>query len=517
MMANSLPCDSLLARFRHTVARMPDRLALIAAEQTMTFATLEEQTERLAYAMRDDGVLPGARVALLLGNSVAFLLAYLAIRKLGAVVVPINPVAPTPAILGILADCTPTACFTEARHRALFSTLSAQVPSLQLVYLTEPSSAHAREGQILLLDMHTRMQYQGSAAPLAGTEESTLATIVYTSGTTGVPKGVMLSHANHTAIATAGQSLLDLSERDRIGIVTPLFHLYGLREIDTTLSVGATLVLPRDMTYPARVLEQLRTTQTTGFSAVPSGLTLVVNRYNSLLADCAPHLRHITIGTALAPPALLARLRHLLPTTRLLVTYGLTEASRVCWREVIDPAQEPMSGAVGQPYPGVAVWLVDEADGIGQVAVRSALVMQGYWHRPAATQLVLMTDGSLLTPDYGRFDANGMLSLLGRMDEVINCGGQKVSPEEVEAVLSQHPAVAAVAVVGAPDPAGVLGEVVRAFVVRSPGAAVSAQELQAYTAAVLEPYKIPRWIEFVARLPRAALGKLQRTRLRAQA
>ncbi len=506
--------ENMLTRFRHLVSRIPDRPALQTGEQVITFAELEEQSECLAYALLDVGVAPGERIALLLSNSAAFILAYLSILKTGAAVVPINPIAPLPAILGILEDCTPTALFLESRHLSFLTALRSKVSTLRLAYLVGSRNTPEEPGSIRVQKMESLLRFQRKREPLDLPGNDLLAAIVYTSGTTGLPKGVMLSHANFAAIERAGQSLLDLSASDRIGIVTPLFHLYGLREIGTALGVGATVVLPFDMTYPARVLEQFHAAQITGFSAVPSGLTLVVDRYRSQLAACAPHLRYITTGTALASPSLLTTVHDLLPTTRLIVTYGLTEASRVCWREVIPPEPETMVGAVGQPYPGVEVWLVDEVNGIGRVAVRSALVMQGYWNRPEATRAVLTAEGDLLTPDYGRFAPDGTLFLLGRMDEVINCGGEKVSPEEVESVLLQHPSVTAVAVVGAPDPTGVLGEVVRAFVVCSPGASVSVQALKEHAAARLESYKVPRWIEFVERLPRATLGKLQRIRLR---
>jgi long-chain acyl-CoA synthetase len=320
----------------------------------------------------------------------------------------------------------------------------------------------------------------------------------------------MLSHGNLAAVATAGREFVALQPDDRIGVINPLFHLYGLREIDAVLGAGATLVLPSDATFPARVLSQLHSERVTGLSAVPSSLALFLARFRPQLAASAAHLRFLTAGAAYASRALLIGLREVLPATRLLITYGLTEASRVCWREVLDPASDSASGAVGRPYPGVQVWLVDEAEGLGRVVVRSPLVMQGYWNRPDVTSEVLSPDGVLLTPDLGRFDADGTLFLLGRIDEVINRGGQKVNPEEVEGILCQHPAVAAAAVFAVTDPAGVLGEVVQAIVVCHPGMTTTAQELIQDAATRLEPYKVPRSIEFAERLPRAVLGKVRR-------
>jgi long-chain acyl-CoA synthetase len=513
-MTGSDIADSVILRLQRESRRAPDRDALVQGNRRWSYAELQDVTDRLALALRQGGCRPGDRIALALGNSASFVLAYLAGLKAGGVVIPVNPGSPLEALAIILRDCSPTVAFVEPRHHALIAPLSANLPMLRWVYIAGTDATPRREGDLRVIGLEACLRRTATGAPCELPSAPSLAMIVYTSGTTGLPKGVMLTHGNLAAIATAGRGLIALQAGDRIGVINPLFHLYGLREIDAVLGAGATVVLPSHPTFPARVLDQLHGERVTGLSAVPSSLTLFLDRFRPQFAACADHLRCLTTGTAYTSKDLLTSLRAILPSTRLFVTYGLTENSRVCWREVVDPQSDQEDGAVGRPYPGVEVWLIDPTDGLGRVALRSPMVMQGYWNRPEATHEVLRPDGALLTPDLGRLDDNGMLYLLGRIDEVINRGGEKVSPEEVEGVLCQHPAVGAAAVFAAPDPAGVLGEVVQAVVVCHPGATVTVQELIQHATARLEPYKVPRAIEFAERLPRALLGKVRRRVLR---
>jgi acyl-CoA synthetase (AMP-forming)/AMP-acid ligase II len=383
----------------------------------------------------------------------------------------------------------------------MVSELTAAVPGLRHVFL---------EGA----ELDALLSETVSSSPLDLPPSESLAAIIYTSGTTGRPKGVMLTHHNLLQVALAGREILQLGEDDRVGIVTPLFHLYGLREIDMAIVAGASVVLPKQLTFPAHVLKQMREAGVTGFSAVPSGLSLLLERCAAQLAACAGSLRYVTMGTAPASTALLTALRSALPATRLITTYGLTECSRVCWHEVRDPRDDPDTGAAGSPYRGVELRLQDPVDGRGRVLVRSAMLMGGYWNLPEPTRAAFDSEGFLLTPDYGRLAPEGTLHLLGRIDDVINCGGEKISPDEVEEILLTHPQVALAAVVAARDPAGMLGEVVRAVVVRRPGSSLGAEELMQHVAAALEPHKVPRLIEFVEELPLTELGKPRRALLR---
>ncbi|HWP46987.1 MAG TPA: class I adenylate-forming enzyme family protein [Candidatus Limnocylindrales bacterium] len=518
-------------------ALSPGKEAVVQEEYRLTYAQLDTLVDRLAGILQQNGIAPGDRICLLLDNSPDFVIAYLAILQVGGVVVPLNPSTTLEALTHTLEDCSPKALFLEKR-------IHSYAGDLISLGFGDPITLGEGEVEIFFLSSYSRpfgvshphppvtpsaklypgayaLNSSGMQRNIEGREkdiEDDLAAIIYTSGTTGQPKGVMLTHGNLEVIAETGKEFLKLTSRDRMGILVPLFHLYGLREIDGCLRAGGTLILAKNLTYPAQVLKQFHGEQVTGFSGVPGGLTLFMDRYESLLKRCQRHLRYITLGTSPAPPSLLTQLKTALPTTRLFVTYGLTEVSRVCFREVTEPDRK--AGSVGQPYPGVTLSILDEQGqplGVnkpGRVAVKSSMIMKGYWNRPDLTQQCLWSDGTLLTPDYGYLDSENYLFLLGRTDELINSGGEKISPEEIEAVLRKHPAVREAAVTGIPDPAGILGEVVKAWVVCDPKFTPDPHELMGYCARYLESFKVPKVIEFSDSLPKTVLGKTQRSLLK---
>jgi acyl-CoA synthetase (AMP-forming)/AMP-acid ligase II len=502
----------LVDSIKRNVALYDNKEAIIQGEQHLSYRELDALVNRLAYKLQQIGVSAGDRVCILLDNDSYFILAYLAILEIGGIVVPLNPSMTLDALACMIDDCFPKVLFLENR-------LSNWVTDLFTLGFNEIGNVRQSTEPFIIV-VATRPRISAFPNPYF----LDLAVIMYTSGTTGRPKGVMLTDTNMAAIAKIGKDFLQLSAQDRIGIVTPLFHLYGLREIDGCLRTGGTLVLVKNLTYPAQVLKQFHDERVTGFSGVPGSLALFMSRYESLLKACQEHLRYITLGTAPAPPYLLSGLKSALPATRIIVTYGLTEASRVCFREVTDP--DLKVGSVGQPYPGVTLLILNEegqfievgAQGHtpqqGRVAVKSAMVMKGYWNRPDLTMQVLRSDGTLLTSDYGHLDSENYLFLLGRIDELINSGGEKISPDEVEMVLLGHPAIAEVAVTKIPDPEGILGEVVKAYIVRNPGFQTDSDELMRYCNRHLESFKVPKIIEFSESLPRTALGKAQKSLLK---
>jgi long-chain acyl-CoA synthetase len=484
----------------------PEATACVDRGIHLSWADLHATVEETARRLGRLGVGSGERVMLALDNGAPFVVTYLALRRLSAVAVPLNPAGPPRAAAVSVADASPRAIVCEPRLVESFQAWGGSGDAL--------SPLRAGRGEVTVL---TRPAEPPSGPDQVVESPEGLGAIIYTSGTTGLPKGVMLSAANLDAIAEAGCDFVDLRPEDRIGVITPLFHLYGLRDIDAAVRSGGCLVMAGPAAFPAKVLETVRDEGVTALSGVPSGLRPMTDRLAPLLEGCADRLRYVAMGTAAASAKLLAGLGRALPRTRLLVTYGLTELSRACYRDVRLP--DAKAGSVGRPYSGVELAILGEdgapvAEGrTGRVHLRSSMVMLGYWRRADLTAAVLRPDGWLVTPDVGRRDTDGDLFLVGRADEVINVGGEKVGPEEVEDVLRAHPDVQDAAVVGLADPAGRLGQVVKAFVVATPGAAVDEEAIFRHCADRLEPFKVPRLVEFRDELPKAVLGKTARGRL----
>jgi acyl-CoA synthetase (AMP-forming)/AMP-acid ligase II len=496
---------------RERAARDPAAEALVDGETRLGFGDLQAAASAMAARLREAGVAAHDRVGLACENSAAFVAAYLGILGCGAVLVPLNPASP-PADVEAAVEDTSMACLVADAARVPSAAQNGTIRvRLDEVLPGRPAGA--------LTVARLPPPPVPRVAPPEGAVPDDLQAIVYTSGTTGRPKGVMLTGAALRAVAEAGVGMLGLGPSHRVGIVTPLFHLYALREVDAAVRAGACLVLARNLTFPAAVLRQLQAERVSYLSGVPAGFALFVERYGEMLAGCRGHLRAVALGTAPCPPALASALRSLLPRARVILTYGLTETSRVSFRDAEDP--DPRPGSIGRPYPGVEIRALDDlnrplpAGSRGRISVRSAMAAAGYWRRPDATRELFLADRWILGPDRGRIDEDGWLYLEGRVDEVINSGGEKVSPDEVEAALRGHPQVADCAVLSADDPEGLLGQIVLAVVVPAPGGRLDESELARFCSGRLEVHKVPRAFRIVDSLPRTALGKVDRGRLRA--
>jgi acyl-CoA synthetase (AMP-forming)/AMP-acid ligase II len=356
-----------------------------------------------------------------------------------------------------------------------------------------------------------------SDAPPRKNLDIDLAAIVYTSGSTGEAKGVMLSHRNMLSACASISTYLEIAEDEVILGLLPLAFDYGLYQMIMAARAGACLVLERSFAYPAKVLRVMVDEEVTAFPGVPTIFAMLGQLTNLADYDFSK-IRCVTNTAAALPLKHISLLKRLFPTARIYSMYGLTECKRCTYLPPRDLDRKPTS--VGIAIPNTELWLVDEVGRrvmephvVGQLVIRGATVMQGYWGKPEATAEKLKSgplpgEHVLYTGDYCKLDEEGYLYFVGRMDDVIKSRGEKVAPKEVEAVLFDIEGVREAAVIGAPDE--VLGQVVKAFVVLEPGVTLTEKEIMRACQERLESFMVPKHVSFVTDLPKTETGKIKK-------
>ena len=519
-----------------SVRRWPERAALRFSRSQWSYRRLEAESERFAAALAREGVGPGDRVALCLPNCPAHPIALLGALRLGATVCQLSPLWIGEDLEAVLRDAAPKVVVTlETLYPILARTPSG--PAIPLVYvarLREFYPAPVRPFVNLAVRRHgfsTRfpagpnvrawrraVRTPGACPIYRGDPATTVAVLQYTGGTTGTPKAAMLTHRNLLANvrqANAWNTTRRLGEEVYLAAI-PLFHIYGLTvALLLALAEGGTVVLEL-RPDPAEILRLIQRYRPTQFPGVPALYRALLERPDVGRYRLSS-IRYCVSGSA-ALPAETARRFERATGGQLVEGYGLTEASPVTHANPVQGERRP--GSIGLPLPDTDQRIV-EADGglplppgeVGELEVRGPQVMLGYYGRPEETAAVLC-DGWLRTGDLARVDPDGYAYLVDRKKDLINVGGLKVYPLEVERVLGEHPGVAEAAVVGVPDAA--VGEVPRAFVVRAPGATVTAEELAGFVRERLAHYKVPRSFEFRESLPKSGIQKLLRRQLRGE-
>lgn len=489
-----------------TARRSPDKTALVAGDRRLTYRETDEQSNRLAHALIEQGVERGDRVAIHLDNSVEAVLSIFAVLKAGGVFLVLNPGTKADKLDFILNNCRASALITHGRRLDGITTRSARTPHLRAIF---------DSSRMQLLDRSDLP----SQPPPKNRIDIDLAALIYTSGSTGRPKGVMLTHLNIASAATSITTYLESSPDDIVLSVLPLSFDYGLYQVLMAFKVGATLVLERSFAYPHAVLETLSRERVTGFPIVPTMAALLLQM--DLKEYALSSLRYITNTAAALPTHHIRRLRSLFPQVRLYSMYGLTECKRVSY---LPPEQlDVRPTSVGKGMPNEEVYIVDEEGRrvgpgvVGELVVRGSNVMKGYWELPEETARVLKPgsfpgERVLYTGDFFTMDPEGYLYFVGRKDDIIKSRGEKVSPGEVEDVLYSLDGIVDAAVLGVPDP--VLGQAVKAVVTVREGALITEQDLRRHCARYLEDFAVPRFVEFRAALPKTESGKISKRELR---
>jgi acyl-CoA synthetase (AMP-forming)/AMP-acid ligase II len=491
-------------------AERGDRVALRHEQRELTYAQLDERTSRLAQAMLASGAGPGARVAYLDRTAPEAVELLLAAAKVGAVAVPLNWRLAEPELLGVLRDSAAPLLIAGPTYAATARALAAELPDMQLVMVDSGDP----EGYEAWLAAHEPRDpgLRGDAA------DAVLQ--MYTSGTTGVPKGVLTTHRNLAACAETSPHWH--FDADTISLTAvPMFHIGGIGWAFCGLWHGATTVLVGEF-VPERILELLESLRVTNTIFVPTMLQMLTSIPGAADRDYS-QLRSIAYGASpITTPVLKDALRTF--GCELFGSYGLTETTGTVVRlepEDHDPdgPREYLLRSAGKPYPWVQMRIAEPETGAelppgnwGEVWLRAPNVMAGYWGRPEETAAALTPDGWLRTGDGGFVDQEGYLFLTDRIKDMIVSGGENVYPVEVEEVLAQHAAVADVAVIGTPHERW--GETVTALIVARPGSTASAEDVVVFARERLAGYKLPRLVEFVDKLPRTPSGKVLKRELR---
>ena len=514
-----MTADSLPHVLADGAARHPGRPLLAFEGDAYSYAAFAAHVGATAAALHAWGLRPGDRVALYLGNTPSYLVAYLASLRCGAAVVPANTRYREAELGHMLRDAGVRLLVTDDEGADVVAAVRATAPSLDAVVSLTGAPAEDRRIWSALATSD-----DSSRPPAIAARHDALALIAYTSGTTGRSKGAKLTHGNLLANARAVGRAWRWTADDRLLLTLPLFHIHGLGVgFHGTLAHGAAVELHRRFDAAA-VLDALETGAATLFFGVPT-------MYGRLLTEAGdrawggaerhlPNLRLLVSGSAPLAADTLERVERVFGH-RILERYGMTETVMLTGNPYDGPRK---AGTVGVPFDGVELRLAaatpgaaHDGDGAapdaGEVQVRGPSVTRGYWNDADATAAAFTADGWFRTGDLGVWDADGNLTLVGRARELIISGGLNVYPREVEEAIARLPGVREVAVVGLPDPD--FGERVAAAIVVAPeGPAIDAQGVIAHCQRALASFKAPRTVAFVAALPRNAMGKLLRHHLR---
>ncbi|RJX34997.1 MAG: long-chain-fatty-acid--CoA ligase [Desulfarculus sp.] len=492
----------------YAAGRRPDKPALIEGGQSLTYAQTLARAQALAAALAERGVGPGDRVALLFPNCIEFCLAYFAVLMLGAVVVPLNNRLAPKEYTYILNDCGARTLILGYQFWEAYQAFAGGLERrMRLIYAGEEAKPGAEDFAAL-----SRPGPRPSAQP-ALTSDSP-ACIMYTSGTTGLPKGAVMSHQNVFINARNCGAHLGYKESDVTLIVVPLFHVTGLNsQLVAFFYTGGACAIMRAYNT-AEMIRQMERYRVTVTFKVPTMYTLML--VNEALEQCdLSELRLAAYGGAPMDPETIASLQKRLGV-ELYNCYGLTETSSLTTvLPACDALRKP--GAVGLAVSGVRLRVVDDQgrdlgpDQVGELWIKGPNVVASYWNKPEATAQNL-AGGWLRTGDYARIDDEGFVYIADRKKDMINRGGENIYSIEVEAAIVSHPGALEAAVV--PRPHSIFGEVVHAFVVPAPGAEVTEEEIIAHCRGLIADYKIPASVSFVKELPRNPGGKVLKTRLR---
>ncbi|MEI6186381.1 MAG: long-chain-fatty-acid--CoA ligase [Dehalococcoidia bacterium] len=477
--------------------------AIIFKDQPVTYSQLLARAQRFAHALHGLGVRPDDKVAIMLNNCPEFIVTYFACAYIGAVAVPVNIFYKERELEYLLRDSDSVALVANPAFAEHYSKIENKPPLFKHLVV----NGAYREG----LDF-SKLEADAPSSPFkALCREDSIVEILYTSGTTGEPKGTMLTHANLFFHADVIVNLLKLGDKDRALMVVPAFHGFGITVILCSLVTGSSFVL-LDPFNPVEIFEQIEKHKVTFLPMVVAMYFMLINHPERGKYDLSS-LR-IGISGASAMPAQLMKDSSSALNIKILEAWGLTECSASATMQRSDLTYK--EGSVGLAYPGVKVGVMDEqgkllgAGEVGELVIQGPLVMKGYYKKPQETAEALR-GGWLHTGDMGYYDKDGYFFMVDRKKELINVGGEKVFPREVEELMYKHPAVADAVLIPQKDEK--LGEIPVAIVVPRAGATLSEKDMQDFLSDKMARFKVPRHVYILQQVPRSPVGKILKKEL----
>jgi acyl-CoA ligase (AMP-forming) (exosortase A-associated) len=509
---------------RSSAARAPEKEAIVHGEQRVNYSDAYRSVTSLANGLRTAGLSRGDRLGIFLEPSVEQALSIFAASAADSAFVPINHVLFPEQVIHIMADCRMKGLITTKAKLAELEDVLDRVPSLAFVVVIDKGAAPAE----VRIPVHAFDQLISGnpSEPEDTCIEKDLAAILYTSGSTGKPKGVMLTHAQIMAGTSIVSTYLDITSSERILAVLPFSFDAGLNQIMTTFQRSATIVLI-NFKFAREIIQTLATEKITGLAGVPTVWSLLAHPQSTLQKTPLPCLRYITNTGGALPQAVLCTLRAALPTTKVFLMYGLTEAFRSTYLPPEELDRRPTS--IGKAIPNTEILIVNERGEpckpgeIGELVHRGPTVSLGYWGKPELTSEVLrphpfvapeVHDGEKVcySGDLVKADEEGFIYYVGRRDTMIKSSGYRISPTEVEESLFHSRRVRHAAVIGVPDE--MLGQHIKAFVVSKDRDDRDAQALIDICSERMPRYMIPKTIEFLDELPKTSSGKIDYPALR---
>jgi acyl-CoA synthetase (AMP-forming)/AMP-acid ligase II len=513
----------LLQDFLSFAAReTPNKIALICGATQLSYQQIDEQTNALANTLVAQGLQQGDRALVFMDNSAEAVISFWAILKANGVVSMVNPQTKAAKLAHYIKDSGAHTVITQA---SLFGTLSSALKFIKWPVTVFANQPVEREKSVevikpdILFNLNDCLLTKPSIQLARLSTATSLAAIVYTSGSSGAAKGVMLSHSNMTFSAEAISTYLAHQSSDVILSALPLSFDYGLYQMILTFHSGAQLILEKSFTMLPKIIEKLRTLKVTGFPCLPTVSALLAT-FPDTWVKPVPTLRYITSTGANLNRLHIQTLQKFFPQSAIFSMYGLTECKRCSYLDPIKLEDKPNS--VGGPIPGTELWLVDDSGNklapgeSGELVIKGPHIMAGYWNNPEATAKVLKADfigGGLLlyTGDHCYMDIDGDLYFISRKDDIIKSRGEKVSLLEVEKALLNIQGIKDAAVVAITD--AILGQACKAFIVLEQSETLLEKELRKILRDDLEASLMPKELVFIDALPLNPHGKIDKNML----